>query len=156
MTVTIRALHADDMLHLATGLRPMDRLELVSMAPGRPIADVLLEAANTSVRCRAGFLGSDLVACWGIAPRSPSGGDGAPWLLATHAIDHPEVRRAFIAHGGPEMLRITHGFRHLWNLVHRENAVARRWLRFMGFEFRDPREYVFSGQPFVRFEMENA
>jgi hypothetical protein len=40
--------------------------------------------------------------------------------------------------------------------VHRENAVARRWLRAMGFEFRDQREYVISGEPFVRFEMETT
>jgi len=154
MTVEIRALHDEDMQQLAERLRPMDRLEVVSMVPDQPISEVLVASAKASLRGRAGFWNGDLVACWGIAPRAPSMDDGAPWLLATDAIERPEVRRAFVTHGTEEMLRLTDGFRHLWNLVHRENTTARRWLRFMGFEFRDPQEYVVSGEPFVRFEME--
>jgi hypothetical protein len=156
MSVEIRSLRDGDMRHLAERLRPMDRLEVVSMVPDRQISDVLVSSARVSLRGRAGFWRGDLVACWGIAPRRPATDEGAPWLLATDAIDRPEVRRAFIAHGRAEMLRLTEGFHNLWNLVHRENAAARRWLRFMGFEFRDPKEYVISGEPFVRFEMERA
>lgn len=154
--MTIQPLRDEDMRRLATRLRPMDQLEVASMAPDRPIADVLVTSARASVRTRASFWNGELVACWGIAPRLPSTDEGAPWLLATDAVDQPDVRRAFVAHGNSEMRRLTAGFRHLWNLVHRDNVVARRWLRFMGFEFSDPREYVFSGEPFVRFEMENA
>jgi hypothetical protein len=134
----------------------MDRLEVVSMAPDRPIEEVLVASARDSLRARAGFWNGELVACWGVALRTPSAREAAPWLLATDAIDRPEVRRAFLAHGRAEMRKLTEGFSDLWNLVHRENAVARRWLRAMGFEFRDQREYVISGEPFVRFEMETT
>lgn len=153
-TAEIRALRDEDMLDLARRLRPMDRLEVTSAIPGEPVDKVLLRSARTSTRSRAGFWQGDLVACWGIVPRDALSTDGAPWLLATDAIDDPEVRRAFIKHGAEEMHRLAHGFRYLWNLVHRENGTARRWLRFMGFEFRDPKEYTLSGEPFVRFEME--
>lgn len=152
MTTEIRALRERDMLSLSRSLRRMDRLEVSAMAPGRSIEDVLVSSARTSERCRAAFQDGDLVACWGVVPRSHM--DGAPWLLATDAIDRPDVRRAFVRHGTQELARLTEGFRHLWNFVHRDNGVARHWLCFMGFEFRDAREYVISGQPFVRFEME--
>jgi hypothetical protein len=152
--VEIRDLRDEDMMRLAKRLRRMDRLEVTSMAPGQPLDDVLLASGRASLRGRAGFWNGELVACWGIAARTES--EGAPWLLATDALDHKEVRRAFVRHGAEEMNRLTDGFRYLWNLVHRENGLARRWLRFMGFEFRDPKEYVISDEPFVRFEMETT
>jgi hypothetical protein len=156
MTAIIRQLRDRDMRELAGCLRAMDRLEVTAMAPDQPIEEILVASGRRSLRTRAGFFDGDLVACWGVAPRTPEAVEGAPWLLATDAIDRPDVRRAFVAHGAAELLQLTHGFRHLWNLVHRENSVARRWLRFMGFEFIDPQEYVISGEPFVRFEMENT
>jgi hypothetical protein len=150
--VEIRNLRDEDMLRLARGLRRMDQLEVTSMAPDQPLDSVLLASGRASLRGRAGFWNGELVACWGIAARTES--EGAPWLLATDALDHKEVRRAFVRHGAEEMNRLTDGFRYLWNLVHRENGLARRWLRFMGFEFRDPKEYMISDEPFVRFEKE--
>lgn len=152
MTVEIRELREEDAVSLAASLREMDRLEVMAMAPGRKIEDVLIASLRASRRGRAGFWNGRLVACWGVAPRSQC--DGAPWLLATDAIDEPAVRRAFIRHGADEMKRLCEGFRCLWNLVHRDNALARRWLHFMGFEFRDKGEYLVSGEPFVRFDME--
>jgi hypothetical protein len=152
MSVEIRVLRENDMLRLGNYLRPMDKLEVTSMVPDRPLHDVLVASGRASIRGRAGFWKGNLIACWGVAARSQY--DGAPWLLATDAIDLPEVRRAFIRHGAEEMHHLADGFRHLWNLVHRDNDKARRWLRFMGFEFHDPKEYVISGEPFIRFEME--
>lgn len=156
MTATILPLRDEHMMHLAGHLRPMDRLEVVSLMPDQPVSDVLVASARASLRGRAGFWNGDLVACWGVTPRTAAADEGAPWLLATSLIDRPEVRRAFVTHGKAEMLRLTEGFHHLWNVVHRENIVARRWLRVMGFEFRDTQEYFMSGEPFVRFEMEAA
>lgn len=155
MTAEIRSLCDEDMIQLARRLRPMDRLEVVSVVPDAPLEEVLLTSGRSSVRSRAGFWNGQLVACWGVVPRDRST-EGAPWLLATDTIDDPDVRRAFVRHGAKEMRRLTAGFSHLWNFVHRDNGTARRWLRFMGFEFRDPREYVLSGEPFVRFEMERS
>lgn len=156
MTVDIRPLRDEDMRALSARLRSMDRLEVVCAMPGQPVDAALVEAGRNSIRSRAGFWNGDLVACWGIVPRDAAHGDGAPWLLATDAIDRPEVRRAFIRHGSTEMQSLVNGYGRLWNVVHRDNATARRWLRFMGFEFRDPKEYLISGEPFVRFEMEMA
>ncbi|MDG4649634.1 hypothetical protein P6F26_14410 [Roseibacterium sp. SDUM158017] len=144
------------MLMLAQRLREMDRLEIASVMPNAPLEEALLQSGRASVRSRAGFWHGELVACWGIVPRDAQSTQGAPWLLATDAIDDPDVRRAFVRHGRDEMHRLVNGFQYLWNIVHRDNGPARRWLRVMGFEFRDPREYLISGEPFVRFEMETA
>jgi hypothetical protein len=153
LRVEIRSLKDDDMRHLARCLRPMDLLEVRSAVPEGPLDDVLVEAGRTSFRGRAGYFDGELVACWAIAPHNGSRTEVAPWLLATNAIDRPEVRRAFLAHGRDELRKLTQDVEYLWNYVHRENTVARRWLRFMGFEFRDRRQYLISGEHFVRFEM---
>jgi hypothetical protein len=151
--VEIRLLEDDDMRLLAERLRPMDLLEVRSAVPEGPLDEVLVEVGRTSFRGRAGYFEGELVACWAISPHNGSGTEVAPWLLATDAIDRPEVRRAFLAHGRDELRKLTEDVEYLWNYVHRDNTVARRWLRFMGFEFRDRRQYVMSGEHFVRFEM---
>lgn len=156
MCVEIRPLRDEDLQHLAGRLRPMDRLEITSVVPGQPIKRVLAASAQASIRTRTGFWNKNLVACWGVAPRLSSDHSGAPWLLATGALDDPQARRAFLAHSRVEALQMTEGFNYLWNFVHCENKIARRWLQILGFEFRDPRKYLFSGEPFVRFEMGTA
>ena len=153
MSVEIRPLEDDDLRHLAGRLRPMDLLEVRAVAPNGPLDEILMAAGRKSFRGRAGFFNGDMVACWAVVPHNDSETEATPWLLATDAIDRPDVRRAFLAHGSKELHRLTEGFEYLWNFVHRENDVARRWLRFMGFEFRDTKQYMISGEHFVRFEM---
>jgi hypothetical protein len=153
MSVVIRPLQPDDMLALAPRLRPLDALEVACMAPDQPVHEALVEAGRASLRGRAGFLDGDLVACWGVTARTPFSTEGTPWLLATDALERPEVRRAFIRHGREEHARLTEGFRYLWNLVHEDNCVAIRWLKHMGFRF--PGNSVdLQGEPFLYFEME--
>lgn len=154
MSVEIRPLRDEDMLTLATRLRPLDALEVACVAPDKGIGEALQEAGRASLRGRAGFLDGDLVACWGVTARTPLALEGTPWLLATDALERPEVRRAFIKHGRPEFASLVTGFRYLWNLVHEDNRVAIRWLRHMGFQFTDPKTYRLQGEPFLRFHME--
>lgn len=154
MTVEIRELWDADMRLLAKQLRPMDRREVIAMLPEQPLEEALVNATRDSVRARTGLFNGKLVACWGVAVSSPSASEGAPWLLATDSIEDPAVRRAFLKHGTSELNRLVDGFQRLWNLVHKENELAKKWLKFMGFEFLDPREYLVSGEPFLRFEME--
>lgn len=154
MSVEIRPLCDADMRLLSASLRDIDRLEVASAIPSRPVEEALVDAARATIRGRAGYWGGGLVACWGVVPRGEVPAEGAPWLLATSALESPDARRAFLGHGEEEMRRLAEGFERLWNLVHRDNGIAQRWLRFMGFEFRDSREYLLSGEPFVKFEME--
>lgn len=156
MSVEIRPLEDDDLRHLAGRLRPMDLLEVRAHVPNGPLDEVLVDAGRKSARGRAGFFNGDMVACWAVMPQNDSETEATPWLLATDAIDRPDVRRAFLAHGSKELRKLTEGFEYLSNFVHRENDVARRWLRFMGFEFRDTKQYMMSGEHFVRFEMRTS
>lgn len=156
MSVEIRPFKDEDLRQLARNLRPMDLLEVRAIAPDRAVDDALVAAGRTSLRGQAGFFNGELVACWAIVPHNGSETEVAPWLLATDAIDRADVRRAFLSHGAKELGKLTEGFEYLWNFVHRENSVARRWLRFMGFEFRDTRQYMISGEHFVRFEMRTS
>jgi ribosomal protein S18 acetylase RimI-like enzyme len=154
MNVEIVPLTTDHMLALAPRLRPMDALEVQCMAPDQPVHEALADAAKGSFRGRAGFLDGDLVACWGVAARTPFAVEGTPWLLATDALERPEARRAFVRHGRAERNNLVAGFQRLWNFVHEDNRVAIRWLRHMGFRFPGICQHLM-GEPFLYFEMEN-
>jgi len=153
MSVEIVPLKPDHMSELAAGLRLIDRLEVACMAPDRPVEDVLLESERVSLRGRAGFIDGDLVACWGVSARTPLSREGSPWLLATQALDRPDARRAFVQHSREQHALLVDGFQNLWNLVHAQNRVAIRWLKFLGFEFPG-QEYQVQGEPFSLFRME--
>ena len=71
---------------------------------------------------------------FGIA-RSHLEGWGVPWLLATDkfdAINKRLVRRCYIQVEEMQML-----FPCLHNIVHRENLVSIKWLRWLGFTIGD-------------------
>ena len=131
----------------------MDRLEFACLA-GKPDPEpVLREMVRRSRRSRAAYVDGRLAAVYGVFAPTVLSDEGNPWLVATNAVHLPAVRRAFIAGTTQEFAWLSDGFRRLWNLVHADNAVAIRWLRWMGFRF-DADEWPVRGQRFLRFSME--
>lgn len=71
---------------------------------------------------------------WGVAPRgSILSETGNPWLLGTDAI--MEVRREFLKQSRAYVARMHDGFTRLENIVHVENKLSIRWLKWCGFTF---------------------
>jgi hypothetical protein len=75
---------------------------------------------------------------------------GAPWLLASDILELPEVAREFIRLSRPYTRELERGFRRLENLVHAENRLAVRWLKWLGFSFAEKPEQ-WGGENFYRF-----
>lgn len=73
---------------------------------------------------------------------------GVPWLLGTDAIN--EVSREFLKQSRAYVDRMQNGFTRLENIVHAENALSIRWLRWCGFTIeKEPIER--NGEKFFPF-----
>jgi hypothetical protein len=81
----------------------------------------------------------------------PMGRDRAcPFMLGCEGlVDHPNALRRYteVILGGWKQ-----EYRHLFNWVHAENAVAIRWLKSLGFLMQDPAPYGARGELFRRFD----
>lgn len=69
---------------------------------------------------------------WGVARKGCILSDvGIPWLLGTDAI--LEVRREFLRQSRAYVARMHRGFARLENIVHADNEMSIRWLKWCGF-----------------------
>ncbi|GHV58467.1 hypothetical protein FACS189460_6000 [Deltaproteobacteria bacterium] len=80
---------------------------------------------------------------------------GAPWLLGSDLLERPEVSREFIRQSRPHLAELEPGFRKLHNLVHAENKLAIRWLKWLGFSLAAA-PLKFHEEPFFYFWKEIA
>ena len=152
MTPTIRPAGNEDLTLLASQMRDIDRLEVEAMT-GRDAASALMQFAPSSRRMTAGYADDRLVAVWGVSAPTLLSADATPWLLATDAIGDRDVRRTFLRLSRQEMERLVDGYRRLWNWVHADNAIAIRWLKWLGFQFPGAKSTV-RGEPFLYFQKE--
>lgn len=86
---------------------------------------------------------------WGVTRKGCILSDtGVPWLLGTDAI--LEVRGEFLKQSRAYVDRMQKGFARLENIVHAENALSIRWLRWCGFTIgKEPVER--NGEKFFPF-----
>lgn len=152
MDVRISDLSQDDLQEMAQNIRPMDRFEADIVSGGQSIENVLDGLLRKSRRARAAYVGSDLVAIYGVVSQTLLSSTGNPWLLATRKIEGVEVRREFIRRTEQEVRWLCEGYDHLWNIVSNDNTVAIRWLRWIGFQF-DADVINVRGHPFRRFSI---
>lgn len=154
MIVTIKALEQEDIDRMVIEMRGIDRLEAEAMSGCLDLAAVLERAGSVSKRARAGYADDRLIAIWGIAAPTLLSSNGCPWLVATDAIMDKDVRRAFLRHSLREYGLLVEGYSHLANFVHRNNAAAIRWLKWLGFDFPSPVAQNINGEPFLYFKKE--
>ena len=134
--------------HVVDRARDADRIEFHHAAQ-RPIADVVDEMLG---ECQ-GYVAAvddEPVAVYGVISRRLLSQSAQPWLIASREVERPNVRRMFLRHGRDELARISANYSYLWGAVHDENAVAIRWLKFMGFRMVD--RIGVNGAGFFRFE----
>lgn len=127
--------------------RQADRVEMALM-DARPLLDVVRDMAD---QCKAyvAVVDGEPACVYGVIRRRVLSGVGMPWMVASRAVEKPNVRRVFLRHGEDELRRIAANYTSLWGAVHAENRVAVRWLRWMGFEMVEDCEI--SGAPFHKF-----
>ena len=110
---------------------------------GKPLEQVL-HASFDLAPCSVVIVDDSPEAIFGCAEAN---GLGIPWMLASDKAFYDK------AHFIRTSIAIVNGWcrRHrvLFNYVHQDNHIARKWLRKLGFVFLQKRE--FSGEPFIEF-----
>lgn len=138
--------------YIARTMRPADLAEV--MATG--VHDNPLSALRKSVAFSphsAVFVANGVPLCvFGVAPVSFIAGTGAPWLLASVAIE--QHIRPLLPRVIPYIHAMLSIYPSLRNHVHAENRKAIRFLRSVGFEIHPAHEVGLHGALFHPFTME--
>lgn len=135
---------------VAAKLRDADREEIAATSARDP-RSVLRLAVIASHRAWAGVADGEPVAVFGVAPANLLDGRGSPWLFGTEWIErHPA---AFLRRTRRLMPQMRAGYAMLENYVDTRNAMAKRWLAWLGFEIEPAAPYGRAGLPFHRFTM---
>jgi len=144
-SMTVRTATEEDALSIAGRLRQADLKEI--HAAGRDPESCLVEGVKEGDRCLVAVDEDDEPQIiFGTAP-SPHPMLGFVWMMAT-----PAIRDCWI-----QLLKETprwtdelaHGYEVLGNLVHAENLLHIRWLKWAGFVFL--RKVEFNGHGFYEF-----
>lgn len=145
-----RRMRPEDTVFFERYMREPDKLEFSVMGRGKRARDILAAEKNNAL-C---FTWNDEpVILYGIHRRTVLGREGNPWMCATDKIRDMGVARTMLKHGKQELERIADGYEILWNYVHTGNAIAMRWLQWMGFAFPGDVIHI-DHHPFQFFKME--
>lgn len=145
----------EDAIRLSQNLRKED-LEEIEHGTGLPPQTALLYCLSVSNIAHAVIKEDRIVALFGIAEEphwDSSRGRGLPWMLASPEL--PSIRKSF--------LRECKGFVQGWLEYHGEleghawskNTVHIQWLKWLGFQFDEPKPYGINNELFTRFHMKN-
>ncbi|MDE3021849.1 MAG: hypothetical protein KGI54_08320 [Pseudomonadota bacterium] len=84
----------------------------------------------------------------GITKAPDDNNTGIPWMLATEEAFSNKAR--FLRANSPMLEELSQGYSGLWNIVHKGNRKAIRWLEWLGFEFKQ----AWSHEDFYEFYKE--
>lgn len=115
-------------------LRPADRMEIAAFYGDAWRA--LARSVENAERCYTGRMGGDLAAVWGVSRRGALSKTGHPWMVATEVAERRPA--AFLRASRAAFFDLTAGFTRFENVVHADNRLARRWLRWIGFVEGEP------------------
>lgn len=136
----------DALWHVAGQARQSDRTE-VFLASGNDVLTVLRASVGVSEDCYTVFYDDAPVAVFGF--RGVIRG-AVPWLIGTDRfVERPDFVKAFPA---SYIDRALARYGYLFNFVHAENHVSRRWLEHLGFRMHPPVPYGAGGAMFHYFD----
>ena len=137
----------EDCREVAPNMRSQDAIE-VMYSGGRNPLRTLQEAYRVSQECNS-VIHEDgsVVAMFGVAD---FGSFATPWLLGTDKLI--DTRKEFIPQAKEWVEQTNDKYPLLFNFVHVDNTVSKRWLKSLGFEFiKLDKEYGVGKQPFYQF-----
>lgn len=139
---------ASHLRRIAAVMRQAD-LDEVQAATGRPVLAVLSASYRRSSMCMVALVDGQPEVIFGAGDLNILTGTGAPWLLGSDAV--VTHRREFLRRSVHWRDQLLKRYAILKNVVDARNAVAIRWLRWLGFRFGDP--FCHRGHEFMLFEM---
>jgi hypothetical protein len=132
---------------IASRARRADRDELWAASRMTPAEALLYGMAEGNAF--TGIVEGEPVCMFGIVRANVLGGLGVPWLVGTDGIERNA--RAFLRESRPVFDALRTGYHTLANHVDERNAVAHRWLRWLGFTLLQPEPHGPDGLPFRPF-----
>lgn len=151
MAVEVRPACAFDANPIAEGLREADRREIYRATGQTDPFPLILDGIRKSTSAWTAVIDGKPSIIFGVAPMSILTRTGVAWLLATD--DVSKIKRKFIRESRSYLDEVSGDFETLKNWVDVENETSIRWLKWLGFEFKDPIPYGMFGKPFYPFEM---
>jgi hypothetical protein len=131
-----------DAVRMSPWLREADRLEL--RAHGQDDAYIALEfSIRASEKCYTVWVDDVPAAIFGVALLSEDPRVGSIWLLGTPKIETIKIQ--FLRESRKWLEDVSQGYDLLTNVVHEDNELHIRWLRWLGMSF------VARYSPFVEF-----
>ena len=139
--VEIKRARPADVHYIATNMRAADRLDLRGVNPVVALNNGLWDSEEAMTLWVAG----KPVAMFGVVPVKRSSGRkkyiprdarwGSIWLLGTDDIN--KIPTTFLRQCKPVLHYLTATYDLVFNWVHIENYVHRRWIDWMGFQYLD-------------------
>jgi len=126
----IRIATGKDAWFIANNLRPDDLKELRALQQGLPEV-LVMETFECAAWSRVATLNDVPVILYGVCPHDIKG-HGIPFMVATPAIT--QFTKRFVRGSIDEVFLMEKTFPKLINMVHKENQLSRRWLKWLGFE----------------------
>lgn len=137
----------EDCREIAPLMREQDAKEVMASHGFKPY-DALAESYRVSTEMNS-IIHADgsVVGMFGV---TDAGAYAIPWMLGTDKVI--ETRREFIPQAKKWVEETNEKYPLLFNFVHKDNTVSRRWLKSLGFEFiKLQEEYGVGGEPFIQF-----
>lgn len=148
MLARVEPVGLDELPAIAAIVRQGD-LDEIEGALQTPIAQALTDGIEGSRKVSKIVCDGKVLAVFGDADCDEVAGLGIPWLISTVHVG--AYRRAFLQVCKPEVDEMLTRHQALLNYVARNNGVAIRWLKWLGFEFHDPEPYGAAGELFYPF-----
>lgn len=143
----IRLATEEDIAYVAPRMRQADKDEVWASGGYEP-EEALRLSYRASRPCFAGVNDkNEPSALFGAAPLSDN--VGAVWLLGTNSIDTSPI--SFLRWSKKFFPYVMEPYDMVCNLVHAENAVHIKWLRWLGFSFLRKVKHGPEQQPFYEF-----
>lgn len=137
---------------LAPRMRASDRAEVMA-SHGHTPRQALEYSLATSTYAWTGWVGDQPVCMFGVTPISVLGGQGSPWLLGSDELCR--WPKTFLRRCRPCVAAMLSVYPLLDNLVHDDNVVSKKWLRWLGFKLA-PTAVELPGGKFRHFSMRGA
>lgn len=154
--VQIRETKDADISYVVSNCRNADLIEF-QYASDEPIISTVFKMKKTSHRCFTGVIDGEIVCVFGIIPEAILSSCRAfPWMICAKSIEHPKNRKVLVEKGLNLLEELSKGYKSLLGVVHEQNSLAIRWLKYIGFVVETKDRHEINGGGFHRFHMEGV
>lgn len=151
MSIAVKRVKPWHIRHIARNCREVDRKEIYLYTMLTPL-DALEVCVENSVACWTGTWKGTPIVMFGVCRENLLGEVGIPWLVGTPELEVYQI--GFLRRCKKYFDRMKRAFPRLENHVWVENTTAIQWLKWMGFEMDEPKQFGLGRANFIRFWIE--